>query len=200
MTSPLNFFFFFIFRIRKKKSQRKGFLENSFGAELMALRFGAGRPESDSQVAPPGPLCHPGWQITLVQVVPRTPHPAGLGTPIAENPKGVPRASQVALPTQPLPPERRAEACVPWARVCNVNFRTTYYLMTPVIHVQERGVTQPPGKASLWKAWGPGAHSPGCSLPHLFPAAAGLQGVGPGERSGQPPSRAVPQLRPCQVG
>ena len=122
----------------------------------MALRFGAGRPESDSQAAPPGPLCHPGWQITLVQVVPRTPHPAGLGSPIAENPKGVPRASQVALPTQPLPPERRAEACVPWARVCNVNFRTTYYLMTPVIHVQERGVTQPPGKASLWKAWGPG--------------------------------------------
>lgn len=184
------FFFNFIFRIRKK-SQRKGFLENSFGAELMALHFGAGRPESDSQAALPALSAnHPGPGGS--QDPPTLP---AWGPPPRKTPKVSPRAPR--SPFLPPLPELREEAHVPWARVGNVNFRTTYYLMTHITHIQEREVMQPPGKASSWKVWGPGACSPGCSPPHLFPAATGFQGVGPGERSGQPPSRAIPQLRPC---
>ena len=69
--------------------------------------------------------------------------------------------------------------------------------MTHITHIQEREVTQPPGKASSWKVWGPGACSPGCSPPHLFPAATGLQGVGPGERSGQPLPGPSPSSGPA---
>lgn len=73
--------------------------------------------------------------------------------------------------------------------------------MTQVIHIQWRKVIQPLGKASSWQDSGPGAHFPGCSLgepPHLFPAAAGLLGVGPslGEQLGRGVSTHCPGPSP----
>ena len=96
----------------------------------------------------------------------------------------------------PLPPERREEACIPWARVCNVNFRTTYYLMTPVIHIQERGVTQPPGEGVLVESLGPRCPLSWLLAASPLPCSRGIAGGGTWgkERAaafqGHPPTQA----------